>query len=242
MSPQQRVFHASRKAAFALSVVSACLAGSTLGTGCCSMTDAGGAGNAELGAFDPASPNPLFVKTQDATALWDAIVDVIDNYYVIEVESPVRTYEQTGKDGATYEYRTEGRIDTKPSIVGGAFDPWRKNSAPCGEKLFATLQTARSSATVRVVPEGSGFFIYVSVYEEIEDLPHPMGSHVIADTQFNEDLTKIRQAVGERQRSKGWIPVGHNTEQENRILREIGWRVGVSRSTLHTGVDYDLTP
>ena len=37
-----------------------------------------------VGAFEPEQPNPLFVETTDPYALWDALVDVIDNYYVIE--------------------------------------------------------------------------------------------------------------------------------------------------------------
>lgn len=196
----------------------------------------------ELSAFDPETPNPLFVKTQDVEPLWDAIVDVMDDYYEIESEAPPRSYEQVGKDGATYHYRTEGRLDTKPSIVGGAFEPWRKNSAECGDKAFATFQTVRSSALVRVVPEGAGFFIYLSVYDEIEDLPCPMGANVGYDMQFNDDLSQLRQAVGERQRSRGWIPVGRNTKQESKILKEIGWRAGVARTVLHSGVDAGLTP
>lgn len=212
--------------------------------GCCCLADRDaerGAG-VELGAFDANYPNPLFVKTQDAQSLWEAIVDVVDNYYDIDVENPVRSYEQVGSDGAVYHYQTEGRLDTKPSIVGGASEPWRKNSAECGKKCFATLQTVRSSAVVRVVPESGGFFVYLAVYEELEDLPHPIGASVGCDMQYNDDLSKLRQTVGERQPSKGWIPVGRNKEQEARILKEIGWRAGVERTVLHEGVDANLRP
>ena len=210
--------------------------------GCCCLGQPQRGPDVELSAFDPDMPNPLFVQTKDVDALWDAIVDVVDNYYDIETESPPRSYEQIGKDGSTYQYRTEGRLDTKPSIVGGATEPWRKNSAQCGEKAFATFQTVRSSAIVRVVPEGEGFFVYLSIYEEIEDQPNPMGAKVGFDMQFNDDLSKLQQAVGERKRSRGWIPVGRNQEQESRILKEIGWRAGVARTILHSGVDSNLTP
>ena len=196
----------------------------------------------ELKAFDPDQPNPLFVRTSNLEALWDAIVDTVDNYYDIEYEAPARAYERTGKDGATYQYRTEGRLDTKPSIVGGSTEPWRKNSAPCGEKCFATLQTVRSYAIVRVVPEGDGFFIYLSVYEEIEDMPRPMGATIGVDMRYDDDMSKLTQDVGVRRRSKGWIPIGRNAEQESRMLKEIGWRAGLSRGVLHEGVDAPLRP
>lgn len=211
--------------------------------GCQSLhNETPGGNNVELAAYEPDMPNPLFVKTQDAQSLWDAIVDVIDDYYVIELENPVRAYDQTSGDGHVYHYQTEGRLDTKPSIVGGVGEPWRKNSAECGEKWFATLQTVRSNAVVRVVPESGGYFVYLAVYEEIEDLPRPMGSRVGTDMQYNDDLSKLQQTIGERQRSKGWIPVGRNKEQESRILKEIGWRCGVERSVLHQGVDAELKP
>ena len=238
---QQRVPVRSGRAAFlgaALAAALVCVSGC-----CCSQYSQPGAPNVDLGAYDPNQPDPLFVKTKDPEALWDAIVDVIDNYYEIDVENPIRTYSQTGKDGATYEYQTEGRIDTKPSIVGGSAEPWRKNSAECGKKCFATLQTVRSTATVRVVPEGKGFFVYLAVYEELEDLPNPIGSTSGVKMQYNDDRSKLQQALGERQRSKGWIPVGRNAEQESRILKEIGWRAGVARTIIHQGVrDAELKP
>lgn len=221
---------------------SACAAALLCAVGCCLTNQTPGGPNVELGAYDPDAPNPLFVKTQDPQALWEAIVDVVDNYYEIDQETPIRAYDQTSSDGSVYHYQTEGRLDTKPSIVGGALDPWRKNSAECGKKCFATLQTVRSSAVVRVVPESGGFFIYLSIYEELEDLPRPMGSTVGYSSQYNDDLSKLQQAVGERQQSKGWIPVGRNKEQESRILKEIGWRAGVSRTVLHEGVDARLNP
>ncbi len=210
--------------------------------GCCSLHESQGGKNVELGAYDPQAPNPLFVKTQDAQALWDAIVDVVDNYYEIDVENPIRSYDQSSGDGNVYHYQTEGRLDTKPSIVGGVEEPWRKNSAECGAKWFATFQTVRSNAVVRVVPESGGYFVYLSVYEEIEDLPHPIGARVGCDMQYNDDVSKLQQATGERRPSKGWIPVGRNKEQESRILKEIGWRCGVSRAVLHEGVDAKLQP
>ncbi|MBQ2039977.1 MAG: hypothetical protein II486_11045, partial [Thermoguttaceae bacterium] len=85
--------------------------------------------------------------------------------------------------------------------------------------------------------------VYLAVYEELEDLPNPIGSTSGVKMQYNDDRSKLQQALGERQRSKGWIPVGRNAEQESRILKEIGWRAGVARTIIHQGVrDAELKP
>ncbi|MBR0224887.1 MAG: hypothetical protein IJL92_02385 [Thermoguttaceae bacterium] len=215
----------------------------TLLGGCCAAGGTRGGGATAVGAFEPEQPNPLFVETQDNEALWDAIVDVIDNYYVIETEIPVRAFERQDSNGQTYVYRTEGRLETKPSIMGGVQEPWRKNGAPqCCDRWFATFQTVRSSAVVRVVPEGKGFFIYLSVFDEIEDMPKPMGSSVSYNLKFREDVSQLSQPVGERAKSKGWIPVGRDDELETYIMKELAWRVGAPRAVLHAGVDSDLVP
>ncbi len=210
--------------------------------GCCAIKERYGGGNVPVGAYEPEQPNPLFVQTQDAEALWDAVVDVIDNYYAITNENPVRTYERVDAQGRTYRYQTEGRIDTEPAIMAGVQEPWRRLGAPCGDRWFATFQTVRSTANVRVVPEDSGFFIYLSIYDEIEDLPKPMGAKVGYNLSFNEDASQLTQAVGEHARSKGWIPIGRDDELEGRIMKEIAWRVGAPRTVIHEGIDAKLQP
>lgn len=195
-----------------------------------------------VAAFEPETPNPLFVKTADHELLWDAVVDVVDNYFVVENETPIRSFEKTDKDGRVYVYMTEGRIDTKPAIVGGVLEPWRKTAATCEQRWRAEFQTTRSTAVVRIVPEETGFFVYLSIYDELEDLSKPIGSTVDYNINYNDDLTQIEQPVGEYQRSKGWITTGRNTELETAILKEIAWRVGVPRTVLHEGAGSDLTP
>ncbi len=213
-----------------------------LGCCCSSQTFTARGGNATgVGAYDPEQPNPLFVETRDPEALWDAIVDTLDNYYVIETEIPVRTYEQDS-GGQTYLYRTEGRLETRPSIMGGVQEPWRKNGASCGNRWFATFQTVRSSAVVRVVPEGEGFFIYLSVLDEIEDMAKPIGSSIGYSQKFREDVSQLTQTVGERAPSKGWIPIGRDDDLERQIMEELAWRVGTPRTVLHAGLDSDLSP
>ena len=126
--------------------------------------------------------------------------------------------------------------------MGGVQEPWRKNGAQCGDRWFATFQTVRSSAVVRVVPEGEGFFVYLSVFDEIEDMPRPIGASVGYNLKFREDVSQLSQPVGERAKSEGWIPVGRDDDLEGRIMKELAWRVGTPRTVLHAGLDSDLVP
>lgn len=238
LAPRRRVLSATSVAAW-LAFVACSLAFFSVG---CSSVGSRGGNATSVGAFEPESPNPLFVETQDDAALWDAIVDVIDNYYEIETEVPTRAFERQDVNGRIYVYRTEGRLETKPSIMGGVQEPWRKNGAQYDNRWFATFQTVRSSAVVRVVPEGDGFFVYLSVFDEIEDMPKPIGSNVSYNLKFREDVSQLSQPVGERAKSKGWIPIGNDSDLETRIMKELAWRVGAPRATLHAGVDSNLTP
>lgn len=236
----RRVGDASSRAtalAFASILGFCCLAASG---GCASGVSRGE--GARAGAFDPDQPNPLFVETKDSEALWDAIVDVIDDYFVVETEIPPRTYERQDASGRTYVYQTEGRLETRPSIMGGVQEPWRKNGAQGGGRWFATFQTVRSSAVVRVAPEGDGFFVYLFIYDEIEDMPRPIGSNVGYNLKFRDDVSQLSQSPGARATSKGWISLGRDDELEGRVMKELAWRVGAPRTVAHSGVDSELKP
>ncbi len=172
------------------------------------------------------APNPLFVQTSSHEYLWNAIVDVVDNYFEIKFESPIRVFERQTESGELFTSSAEGRIDTFPTIAAGVLEPWRKNSVTCDDKWLATFQTIRRSATVRVVPDSAGYLIYLSVYNEIEDLKNPMGATVGFNEIYIDDFSQLTQPVGERTMSRGWIPIGRDAALEARMLEEIAWRLG----------------
>ena len=62
--------------------------------GCCAIRERYNRLDVPVGAYEPEQPNPLFVQTDDPEALWDAIVDVIDNYFELTSE-PTRTVRDT---------------------------------------------------------------------------------------------------------------------------------------------------
>ncbi|MBR4834605.1 MAG: hypothetical protein IKU86_09810 [Thermoguttaceae bacterium] len=173
-----------------------------------------------------AAPNPLFVQTSSPEYLWNAVVDVVDNYFEIKFESPIRVFERQTESGERFTSSAEGRIDTFPTIAAGVLEPWRKNSVDCEDKWLATFQTIRRSATVRVVPDSAGYLIYLSVYNEIEDLKNPMGATVGFNEIYIDDFSQLTQPVGERATSRGWIPTGRDSALEARMLEEIAWRLG----------------
>lgn len=199
-------------------------------SGCCSCLQPDG----KAGSYSQAPKitvtagqnlNPLFVETEDPDYLWEAIVDVIDNYFPYPHEYPIQTYRYEDENGAIQTTQTEGRIDTDPVMAAGLLEPWKKNSVTCQQRTEATLQTIRRSAVVRVVPEQGGYTIHLAVYNELEDMAQPMnaganGSNLL----FFDDLSSLEYPAGAVPRHEGWIPTGRNPEMEDYILQEMAWR------------------
>lgn len=196
--------------------------------------------NFSVGTYNDAAPNPLFVQTADPDYLWNAVVDVVDNYFEIKFETPIRVFERETENGERFASRAEGRIDTKPTIAAGVLEPWRKNSVTCEDRWLATFQTIRRTAVVRVVPDASGYLIYLSVYNEIEDMKTAMGATIGFNQNYIDDFSHLSQPIGERAASKGWIPMGRDANLEKRMLEEIAWRLGNPPTLLNRSAP--LTP
>jgi hypothetical protein len=165
------------------------------------------------------SENPALMPVADLDFLWNTTVDVVDDYFTIDREEPVR---QLG------DVLTEGRIDTFPEIGSTVFEPWRGDSANAYQRWESTLQSIRRQAIVRVVPASGGFLIDVAVFKELEDVPRPERSTVGAATlRHDNSLNQPTPIVGERLTSAGWIPVGRDMVLEQRILGQLKGRLGV---------------
>lgn len=172
------------------------------------------------------SVNPLIVRTSEPAYLWESIIDVLDDYFPIEREYPVQSYRYVNDDGVESVVRTEGRVDTKPVIAAGLFEPWKKNSINLDQRVEATFQTVRRSATVRVVPEDSAFMVHLAVYNELENLPQPMQSGMSgSNLLFSDDFSQLQTPTGESAPADGWIPQGRDFDLEQYMLREIAWRL-----------------
>jgi hypothetical protein len=165
----------------------------------------------------PAVENPLMVPMLDRWFVMDQISDEIDDYFRIKSDQRIRVL-----DGVM----SEGRIETYPAIAGTVLEPWKKDSTRGFERVQATLQTIRRFAKIRVIPTGTSYQVDVKVYKELEDLNQPVGATVIAP-QFRYDnaLDVDAGGVAETNISAGWIPQGRDFSLEQKILRNIQFRL-----------------
>jgi hypothetical protein len=155
----------------------------------------------------------------DRDLLWQHLVDVVDDYFTIDREEPVRLIGNV---------LTEGRIDTFPEIGSTYFEPWRQDSANGYEKLESTLQTIRRQATVRVIPTAGGYLADVVVFKELEDLARPEHATTGAATlRHDTSLDRVAAPLGEQPLTQGWIPLGRDVALEQRILVQLRNRLGI---------------
>lgn len=168
--------------------------------------------------------NPLLVPGHDREFVWNQIVDTLDDYFRIAREERVR---QIGN------VLTEGRIETFPVVGATYFEPWRRDSTPGFERKYATLQSVRRRATVRVWPATGGYFVEVIVVRELEDLERPEFAPIGGEV-FRHDGTLVRDEGQTREQpiSLGWIPLGRDTSLEQRILTDIHSRLYVTMESL----------
>jgi len=165
--------------------------------------------------------NPLAIPASRCDAVWDQIVDVVDDYFDIQSEQRVR---QAG------DVMTVGRIDTAPRTGATLLEPWRHDAANNYEALHNTLQTIRRRAVIQVIPAGDVFQIEAVVYKELEDLPTAEFSTAGQATFRNDgSLIRLEQPVGVQSVTLGWIPLGRDVALEQRILAQIMERIGPPR-------------
>lgn len=164
--------------------------------------------------------NPVLISVANHELVYETVVDVVDDYFRIEEEVPVRLI------GNVY---TEGRIQTFPEVGSTIFEPWRRDSANNYEKLESTLQTIRRYATVRVFPDAGGFRVEVDVFKELENALHPEAASFINNEgafRYDTSLTRVVAPVGEQEINHGWIPLGRDPALEQQMIAQILARVG----------------
>jgi hypothetical protein len=166
----------------------------------------------------PPLENPLAIPAPQCDAVWDEIVDVVDDYFDIQSEQRVR---QAG------DVLTVGRIDTAPRTGATLLEPWRTDAVNGYERLHDTLQTIRRRAVVQVIPAGNFFQVEAIVYKELEDLPTAEFSTAGQATFRPDDgLVRLEEPVGVQSVTAGWIALGRDTALEQEMLAKIMARVG----------------
>jgi hypothetical protein len=172
----------------------------------------------------PGVPTAILVPVTDDDFAWDAIADVVSDYFPI-------TTEQRARRGP--EVWSEGLIETAYRSGATLLEPHRHDSVGWFNLWESTFQTIRRRAIVHVIPEGDGYLIEVEVQKELEDLRRPEQGTANAAT-FDDDssLPSYRTApVSHTQSSPCWISLGRDTALEQRMLADIHARLAGAATT-----------
>lgn len=173
---------------------------------------------ATLGDPNATASSIVHVAVVDRDWAWEQIVDVVDDYFRIEQERQVQLVGQV---------LTEGRIDTFPQLGATIVEPHRWDSVGRYNRWENTFQTIRRRATVRVIPDQSGYLIDVTVEKELEDLPQPESATAGAAVFRNDgSLPTVREDPVSRTRlSPYWIRLGRDRPLEQQMLADIQTRL-----------------
>jgi hypothetical protein len=152
--------------------------------------------------------NPVFIPQGGHAygAVFEQVIDALDDYFEI-----------------SYANRYDGRIETFPRIAPGLEQPWKPGSPDLYQRLYATMQTIRHRASVLIEPaQNGGFFVHVTVYRELEDLPRPTRA-TAGSASFRSDPTIERQfeVIDPTVFESNWIPIGRDTALEQAILQRL---------------------
>ena len=158
--------------------------------------------------------NPTLIPNQNRDLVFETVIDVVDDYFKIDRELPVRL------EG---DVLVEGQIETFPRGGSTLMEPWNRDAVNFYEKLEGTLQSVRRRAFLRVIPVEAGFLVDVAVFKELEDVNRPeMGSASRAPTLRNDDsLRRFVDPVGGQQPTLGWIPLGRDVALEQAIIGQL---------------------
>ena len=161
--------------------------------------------------------NPIIVPCNHPEFVWEQVVDVMDDYFKIKDEMPVRQI-----------MGSEGELVTYPEVGSTLLEPWRHDSANFGERLECTLQTIRRQAVVRVKMVEGGYMIDVAVYKQLEDLARPQNA-IAGRATFAYSSTQVGviDPITDEPLELGWVPQGRDAALEQRILSDITDRLGM---------------
>ncbi len=161
--------------------------------------------------------NPAHVGNVDPTFLWQQVVDTVDDHFRIASEQQVR------RENTNW---LEGRLRTFPEVSGTTFEPWRGDTTRGIERLQSTFETVRRTATVRVIPEVTGYLIDVVVLKEQEDVDQSQYSNAGASAQRHDgSIVRNDKQVSLLPITLGWYEIGRDRQLEQKLLENILGRI-----------------
>jgi len=162
--------------------------------------------------------NPVFIPIADHHCAWENVVDVVDDYFRIEREEPVRLLGNMV---------TEGNITTVPEVSPTIFEPWRSDTVDAEQRIENTLQSMRRRAVVRVIPAQGGHWVDVAVFKELEDVIRPENAMAgTATFRYDSSLVGIINPVNGEQITQGWIARGRDPSMEQYMIAHLLNRCG----------------
>jgi hypothetical protein len=122
-----------------------------------------------------------------------------------------------------YNNFLEGRIETLPRVAPGLFRFWQVGSPDLYDRLLETAQSYRHRAVVLIQPAiNGGYWVKVTVYKELEDLPRPVRA-LVGAASFRTTNTVERQfeVVDPTLLEANWLPRGQDHDIEQQLLARI---------------------
>ncbi len=178
-------------------------------------------GVSSMPPMEPTAVHGVHVPVRHHDLAWEQIVDIVDDYFRIERERPVRLVGQV---------MMEGRIDTFPQTGASVLEPHLSDSVGWANRWESTFQTIRRQAVVRVIPDERGYLVDIAVHKELEDLPQP--EHASARSATFSGVATIpsqrREVVSRTNFARQWIPLGRDTVLEQQMLDELAACLGGS--------------
>ncbi len=113
-----------------------------------------------------------------------------------------------------------------PEIGATYLEPWRKDALPGFQRLQSSLQTIRRTGDIRVIPNGAGYQVQVSVLKDLEDVDRSLsGADGSAAVRHDGAVVRTDAALLGLPITLDWIEQERDTELEQRILKEIYGRI-----------------
>jgi hypothetical protein len=166
--------------------------------------------------------NPIFVPIADPQCAWETIVDVVDDYFRIQEEKPVRLNPVL-----------EGSLTTYPEVSATIFEPWKHDTVDHDQRVENTLQSMRRWAMLHVTPAQGGYMVDVAVFKELEDVVRPEQATAGAATfRYDSTLTGIVNPAGGERITEGWIGRGRDASMEQHIIAHLLSRAGQPAGTM----------
>jgi hypothetical protein len=153
--------------------------------------------------------NPVYVPLGPAAynTVFEKVLDTVSDYFEIAETN-----------------RYDGSIKTFPKTSPGLERYLLPGDPDLEQRLYATLQSIRYYALVRIqVADDGGFFVDVKIFKELEDVPRPSRSTAGAAVFRSDNVVERQFQVIDvaPPQSGGWIPIGRDCKLEQVILQRI---------------------